>query len=132
VAELPVKFPLPAYVAVIVSEPTASVVVDILAAPPTSAADPNALLPDLKVIDPVGTADVLEVTVAVNVTNWLAVDGFNEEDSDVLVAVLLTTCDNTGEVLVAWLASPLYITVMLCVPTVSAELARDAVPPARF
>jgi hypothetical protein len=99
--ELPVKFPLPLYVAAIVSDPFASEVVDRLAEPFTSCTVPNGFVPDLKVTDPVGTPDVLDVTVAVNVTDWPTVDGFCEDVNDKLVAALFTTCDRAGDVLEA-------------------------------
>jgi hypothetical protein len=117
---------------VIVSDPFASVVVEILATPPTNVAAPSALVPDLNVTDPVGTPEVVAVTVALNVTDCPAVDGFCDELSNVLVPVLFTTCDTAAEVLAAWPVSPLYTTVMLCVPTVSADVASDAAPPAKF
>ena len=104
----------------------------MLATPPTKVAAPSARVPDLNVTDPVGTPEVVAVTVALNVTDSPTVDGFSDELSAVLVVVLFTTCDTAAEVLAAWLASPLYATVTLCVPTVSADVASDAAPPAKF
>jgi hypothetical protein len=64
-----VKFALPLYVAVIVSDPTAKVVVETLAVPPDNVAEPRDFVPDLKITAPVGTPDVVDETVAVNVTD---------------------------------------------------------------
>jgi hypothetical protein len=112
-----------------VFDPLASDVVDRLAEPFVSCTVPKILVPDLKVTDPVGTPDVLDVTVAVNVTDWPTVDGFSEEVKAVFVAAFPTTWEIAGDVLVALLASPLYTTVIVCVPTVRVETLRVAAPP---
>ena len=94
------------YVAVIVSDPAASVVVDTLAVPPDTLADPKFLVPALKITDPVGAPVVLDVTVAVNVTDCPLVDGFCDDATVVIVAALFTTSDSAADVLPACVASP--------------------------
>ena len=61
---------------------------------------------------------VLGETVAVNVTEWLMMDGFCDDASVVVVMVIwFTTCVNEALVLVASFVSPRYFATMLCDPT---------------
>src|SRR5207244_4218516 len=66
------------------------------------------------------------VTVAVNVTLWPNTDGFADDVSAVLVLAWLTTCDTAELVLVVKFVSPAYTAVMLCVPTLRADVAHVA------
>ena len=66
--------------------PDARVEVLICACPLLSATVPSAVAPSLKVTVPVGVPEA-DVTVAVNMTDCPAFDGFNEETSEVVVAV---------------------------------------------
>src|SRR5436190_611069 len=68
-------------------------------------------------------------TVTVNATFWPTIDGFGALASAVVVAATLplTTCDNALLVEVRLAASPRYTAVMLCVPTLSDDVAHCAV-----
>jgi hypothetical protein len=114
---------------VIVCEPVVSDDVITLALPPLRVVVPNTMAPDLNVTEPVGVPDVDEVTAAVNVTAVPDVEGFCEDVNVVLVAPFVTTWDIADDVLPALLASPLYTTVIVRMPTASAESVSVAVPP---
>jgi hypothetical protein len=43
----------------------------------------------LNVTDPAGVPEVVDITVAVNVTVWPCFEGFSEEATDVLLAALV-------------------------------------------
>ena len=60
---------------------------------------PRVVAPSRKVTVPVTP----EGTVAVNVTAWLTLDGFNEEVNETLVVALLTVC------VVVPVAGPLFV-----------------------
>jgi hypothetical protein len=108
----------PEYVAVMERVPAASEEVVNVAMPPARDPVPSVELPSLKVTtSPSGGAPELELTVAVKVTVCPTVVGFEEDVVAVLVAILFTTCFNTGEVLEVKCASPPYTAVMLKVPT---------------
>jgi hypothetical protein len=81
--------------------PPASVDVVNAAFPALSVTVDSVVAPSLKVAVPVGVPEVAAFTVAVNVTALPDVDGFSEDTTVVDVACLFTTCDNTGEVLLA-------------------------------
>jgi len=66
--------------------PAARVEVLNCACPLLSATVPSAVAPSLNVTVPVGVPEA-DVTVAVNVTDCPTFDGFNEETSEVVVAV---------------------------------------------
>jgi hypothetical protein len=53
--------------------------------------DPSAVVPSINFTVPVGVTPVPEITVAVNVTDWLMEDGFDEEVNAVLVLPCCTT-----------------------------------------
>jgi hypothetical protein len=55
------------------------------------------------------------VIVAVKVINWLTAAVGSDEASDVVVAVLFTTCESATELLRVKLVSPLYFATTLCV-----------------
>jgi hypothetical protein len=60
------------------------------------------------------------VTVTVNVTGCPGAEGFADETTVELVAALFTICVSTLEELPVTLPSPLYVTVIECVPTANA------------
>jgi hypothetical protein len=118
--------PSPLYVAVIECDATLSVDVEHPALPLLKAtAAHNVVAPSLNVTLPVGD---WPVTVAVNVTFWPNVDGFTEEPSAVLLVALLTTCVTVLDVDVALLPSPLYVAVIECDATLSADVEHPALP----
>jgi hypothetical protein len=105
--------------------------------PTTTAAVPRVAVPSLKVTVPVAVpAPVGAPSVAVKVTVCPTTEGDGVAFTVVVVAVLLTTCEYAGEVLVAKLASPLYTAVIECVPNASGVvlvafgILRVADPPA--
>src|SRR4051794_40415785 len=63
-------------------------------------------------------------TFAVNVMGGPAMDGLLEEMSVVVVEALLTVCEVTLDVLAPKLASPEYLMVIACVPTLSADVEK--------
>jgi len=82
---------------------------------------PMIVAPSLKSTVPVGVPvpGATAVTVAVKVTDWPNTDGFWLDARLVELLALFTTCETAPLVLPLKLPSPLYTTVMLCVPTVS-------------
>jgi len=99
------KFASPAYFAVIECVPAVSVDVANVATPELRVPDPRVVAPSRNVTVPVGVPPVT-VTVAVNVTDWPVVDGLTDEASTVVLALPLTTCVTTEDVLPAKLVSP--------------------------
>lgn len=96
----PMKFVVPVYTAVIDREPAETVVVLNFATPLDNPTDPSAVVPSLNVTIPVGAMELVDFTVAVNVTDCPYVDGFRDEvTAEVVVAALFTVCVNTGDVL---------------------------------
>src|SRR5438132_6220268 len=93
---------------------------------------PSVAAPSLKVTVPLGepAPGAVTLTVAVNVTDWPNTDGFADELRLVDVLALLTTCDTAELVLVVKFVSPPYTAVMLCVPTLRADVAHVATPAA--
>ena len=91
----------------IVSEPSASVVVEIVATPEVKFTVPNAIAPLLNVIDPVGVPPAVLVTVAVNITDCPFSAGFNDDEIAVAVGFAITTSGTIDEVLVEKLVLPL-------------------------
>jgi hypothetical protein len=102
---LDAKFASPAYFAVIECVPAVSVDVANVATPELRVPDPRVVAPSRNVTVPVGVPPV-PVTVAVNVTDWPAVDGLTDEASTVVLGLPLTTCVTTEDVLPAKLVSP--------------------------
>src|SRR5438552_1359068 len=93
-----------------------------------SACSPHPVIepaPSLKFTEPVGvpTPGATAATVAVNVTLWPNTDGLADDVSVVVVLDWFTTCVSTALVLVVKFVSPLYTAVMLCVPTLRADVA---------
>src|SRR5712691_5230836 len=115
--------------------PTLRLDVAHVATPAASACAPQPVIelaPSLKFTLPVGVPapGAVAVTVAVKVTDWPNTDGLAEDVSAVLVLALLTTCDTAELVLVMKLVSPPYTAVVLCVPTLRADVAHVATPAA--
>ena len=127
---LVVKFPSPLYTAVRLWVPTLNDEIGNVATPEAfSVTVPRVVAPSLNVTVPVGVP-IEEVTIDVNVTAWPYVDGFSEEESAVELVALLTVCTSADEVLPAQLASPLYTSVRLWLPALSAEVDNVATPEA--
>ena len=97
------------------------------ALPPLKAAVPRELTPSKNCTVPVGPEEGL--TVAVNVTCCPEPDGFNDDATTVVVLAALTVCVREGDVLPVKFASPLYLALMECAPTVRADVVSDALPP---
>ena len=98
----------PLYVAVILCEPTASVVVEKVVLPDASVPLPICVPPSKNVTVPVGVELPLPVTVAVKVMFCPAVAEFGPVRLVVVVAIAaLITTGNTFEVEVVLVASPL-------------------------
>src|SRR5215831_3712311 len=100
-------------------EPTASDESVRDATPPLRPAVPRTLPPSEKVMVPVALAGE---TLAVKVTAWPAPDGLTEEPMAVVEDALITT-PAEEELLPAYVESPLYKELTLCVPAVSVETA---------
>jgi hypothetical protein len=81
-----------------------------------------------KVTEPVGIPDDAGVTVATKVTNCPSFEGLGDDRSVVVVASLFTVWTTMEEVLLPCTASPLYVAVNLCGPTVS-ELKENVATP---
>jgi hypothetical protein len=102
---LEAKFESPPYCAVMECEPAARMEVVNVATPPLSVPVPSVVTPSRNVTVPVGVPPA-PLTVAVNVTDRPIVEGLTDEDSAVVLALVLTTCVTTDEVLAAKFASP--------------------------
>jgi hypothetical protein len=76
------------------------------AEPPLILLVPRTVVPFLKVTVPVGVPDAVDVTFAVNLTNWPNSAGFKEDVNAVVVA-FSTTCVTAAEVLVVKYVAPL-------------------------
>ena len=68
------------------------------------------------------------LTVAVKVTDCPTTDGFADDDTAVVVAILLTVWVSGAELLPTKLPSPLYVAVIVWPPTASDEVVKVAVP----
>jgi hypothetical protein len=81
--------------------------VENTAIPPDKPPEPTVAPPLLKATtSPSGGGPELELTVAVNVTDWPTLLGFNDEVTAVVVDALPTTCVRTGEVFALKFESP--------------------------
>jgi hypothetical protein len=82
--------------------------------PALRVAVPSVVAPSLKVAVPVGVPapGATALTVAVNVTDWLKVDGFAEEATVVLLLAGLTVWESVALVLAVKFVSPEYETVI--------------------
>ena len=81
---------------------------------------PMTVAPSRNCTVPVGVP--VPVTAAVKVTLCPAVDGFAEELTDVLLALLPTVCVSTAEVLGRKVPSPRYAAVIECEPGANVEI----------
>ncbi len=70
------------------------------------------VVPSTNETEPKGTAPLLLVTAAVNVTDCPGVAGLEEEATVVVVDACVMDCDRAAEVLVAKVAFPEYCAVM--------------------
>ena len=122
VAELLVVSPL--YVAVMGSLPAGSEDVVVAATPPVSVDVPNVVAPLVNVTVPVTPVG----SVAVKVTDWPGVEGFNEE-TRVTAGVILATTWVSVAVAELLLVSPLYVAVMGSLPVGSEDVVVAATPP---
>lgn len=125
---LAAKLASPAYCAVIVWLPSVRVVVaNVAMLEAFSALVPNVAAPSRNVIIPVGVPAVLDVTVAVNVTDCPNVAEFSD-DATVVAEVALTVWLSAVDVLPLKLASPPYVAVIEWLPGESASVANVAIP----
>ena len=103
-----------------------------VAFPALSVPEPREVAPSRNVTVPVMVPAVVELTVAVSVTDCPNFDGLADGLTEVSVgafaAAAFTVCVNVAEVLAAKLASPPYAAVMECAPCMSAEVANVAWP----
>lgn len=126
---LPAKTALPAYLQVMEWVPTVSVDVVKAATPLLSNVPlPSVVAPSRKLAVPVGVPEVLDVIVAVNVTWVPLVAEATELTNAVVVATGVMVSVAAAEVLALKLESPPYAAVMECVPTVSIEIVKVAIP----
>jgi hypothetical protein len=126
---LPAKFALPAYLQVIECVPTVSVdVAKVATALLFRVPVPSEVAPSRKLAVPVGVPEVLDVIVAVNVTWVPLVAEATELTNAVVVATGMMVSVAAAEVLALKLESPPYAAVMECVPTVSIEIVKVAIP----
>jgi hypothetical protein len=124
------KFPPPAYLQVIECVPTVSVEVVNVATPlPFNVPAPSAVVPSRNVTVPLSVPELLDVMVAVNVTGAPLDAETPELTSTAVVAACVIVSVAAVEVLAVKLESPPYAAVMECVPTVSVEIAKVALPP---
>jgi len=133
--ELAEKLASPPYAAVMRCDPIAKVEVLQLARPLASSDTvASAVEPSLKVTLDVGTPlpGEVAVTVAVNVTCWPNTEVEADELTCVLVAALFTTCGATVSLplLFAHPLVPAKLAVIVCEPTGSAEVLKEAWPEA--
>jgi hypothetical protein len=105
--------------------PTVIVGTVTLACPFVNAPVPRVVEPSRNVTVPVAPV----VTVAVNVTAWSEVEGFNEDASPTVGVPLLTVTIVAGEVAGLLFASPGVLAVMGSVPTGSVVTVMVATPP---
>ncbi len=66
--------------------------------------------------------------MAVNVTGRPLLDGLSLDVNVVVVPALFTVCESAEDVLLVWVASPLYWAVMECDPTERVGVERVATP----
>jgi hypothetical protein len=111
---------------VIEFNPTASVDVLYVAFPLLMVLVPSVVLPFLKVTVPVAADGV---TVAVNVTDELNVDGFADEARVTVEFALLTVCVSAEDVLELYVELPPYPAVIEFEPTASVAVLYVALPP---
>lgn len=83
------------------------------ATPLDNPTDVSVVVPSLNVTLPVGAMELVDFTVALNVTDCPYVDGFRDEvTAEVVVAALFTVCVRIGDVLPKKSVAPPYTAVM--------------------
>ena len=126
---LPVKFPSPLYVAATVWRPVLNPDTSNVPMPEAlMATGAWATLSTLNVNVPVRVPapGATTLTVPVNVTDWPNNEGLIDELTAVVVPARLTVCVRSEEALPLKLASPLYATLTVCVPTLNDEFVNAA------
>jgi hypothetical protein len=118
---------LPGYRAVIVRTPGCNATVLRLAAPPVRSTVPSLAVRVVKMTLP-GGDPVVEVTVAVKVTDCPKMEGFKEEVSATLLEIGITTWLTAADVLPATLTFPPYTAVIDRVPAFNVLVVRLATP----
>ena len=95
---------------------------------------PSVFAPSRNVTVPVGVPfpGATLATVAVKVTDWPTSEGLADELTVVEVPPAATVCVTTGDVLTPSVELPPYIAVIECVPTVSADDEKSAIPVPEF
>lgn len=83
----------------------------------------------MNVTVPVGTPDVADVTVAVNVTDVPKVEGFSDDVTAMEVPARFTVWVNTDDVLSMKFAVPVYTAVMECASAERVVVVKAAIPP---
>jgi hypothetical protein len=130
---LVVKFESPEYTAVTVCVATVRVEMPPEAAAPEDNAtgEPKALPSIMNCTVPVGVpvAGDTAATLAVKLTDWPYTDGFRLEATAVLLLAWFTVWPPLSDPLLPWwLVSPLYVAVMVSLPTVKPEVMQVATP----
>lgn len=90
---------------------------------------PRVVVPSMNETVPVGVPGETLVIVAVNVTDWPVTEGLGAETRVVVVGAETTFCPTAVEVLLAKVASPVYVAVIVCRPTARPDVLKIAVPP---
>jgi hypothetical protein len=106
-----------------------NIVVVKLPVPFSNVTVPKSVVPRVSLTVPVGVPANCGATETVNVTELPEADGFNDETIAVVLAAFVMVWEIAGDVLAAYLVSPLYVTVMDFIPTVKAVVDKVAVPP---
>ena len=107
--------------------PAGNVVTASFAEPLIRFSVPSVLVPAVNVTDPVANV-VVDLTVAVNVTDSPAADGFTDENTWVVVAAWFTVWFKVADVLFADELSPPYVAVIECAPAVRVRVVKVVVP----
>jgi len=130
---LAARVALPEYLAVIECVPTVSVdVAKVATAPPFSVPLPSVVVPSRKVTVPVGVPEVLDEIVAANVTGAPLDAEAAELTSAAVVeigAAAVMVSVSAAEVLLAKVALPEYLAVIVCAPTESVDVVKVATAP---
>ena len=112
--------------------PVESVAVDIDADPELKLAVPKVVAESRNVTVPVAVPVNCGVTVAVKVTVWPKIDGFNELVTALALVALFIVCVIAAEALLLMLLSPPYETVIVWLPAESVAVEIEAVPEVRL
>ena len=123
---LPLWFAPPEYIASIAWSPTVRFEMASLTASPLPSTGTGAPKSDPSMVNWTVPSPGFGVTVAVKVTESPKTDGLTAKVTEVVVSALATTCVETAEVLVAWVAMPPYTAVMSWLPAVNEPIERVA------